>query len=122
LVSIFQKHESHLVEKIFEGFGEAIELFIGLLANSFSYIRIAAFALVHAALGISAALLSLTAGQIVAYILMNFIAIILEGFVVGIQSLRLLYYEFSTKFYSGGGVVYKPLKLTATFEKDIKPS
>ncbi|MGQ9468841.1 MAG: V-type ATP synthase subunit I [Nitrososphaerales archaeon] len=120
LVSIFKKHELRLLERIFEGFGEAIEIFIGLLANSFSYIRIAAFALVHAALGISAAMLSQTAGPIAGYLLMNFIAIILEGFVVGIQSLRLLYYEFSTKFYSGGGVVYRPLKLTATFEKDIK--
>ena len=122
LVSIFKKHEFHLVEKIFEGFGEAIEIFIGLLANSFSYIRVAAFALVHAALGISAAMLSQTASPIVGYLLMNFIAIALEGFVVGIQSLRLLYYEFSTKFYSGGGTVYRPLKLTTTFEKDIKAS
>jgi len=122
LVSIFKKRKIHLVESIFEGFGEAIELFIGLLANSFSYIRIAAFALVHAALGISAVLLSLTTGDIVAFILMNFIAIFLEGFVVGIQSLRLLYYEFSTKFFIGGGEVYRPLKLTATFEKDIKAS
>jgi len=122
IVSILKKHKSHLIEKIFEGFGEAIEIFIGLLANSFSYIRVAAFALVHAALGISAAMLSQTASPIVGYLLMNFIAIALEGFVVGIQSLRLLYYEFSTKFYTGGGVVYRPLKLTATFEKDIKAS
>ncbi|MCP8304013.1 MAG: hypothetical protein H3Z50_00850 [archaeon] len=122
LVSIFKKREIHLVERIFEGFGEAIELFIGLLANSVSYIRIAAFALVHAALGISALLLSQTAGVIVAYLLMNFIAIILEGFIVGIQSLRLLYYEFSTKFYMGDGEVYRPLKLKVTFEKDIKAS
>ncbi|MCP8310600.1 MAG: hypothetical protein L6M37_01835 [Candidatus Methylarchaceae archaeon HK02M1] len=122
LVSIIKKREIHLVERIFEGFGEAIELFIGLLANSVSYIRIAAFALVHAALGISALLLSQTAGVIVSYLLMNFIAILLEGFIVGIQSLRLLYYEFSTKFYMNDGEAYRPLKLRATFEKDIKES
>jgi V/A-type H+-transporting ATPase subunit I len=122
LVSIIKKNEFHLLEKVFEGFGEAIEIFIGLLANSFSYIRVAAFALVHAALGISATMLSQTASPIVGYLLMNFIAIILEGFVVGIQTIRLLYYEFSTKFYSGGGTVFKPLTLPIAFEKDIKAS
>ncbi|MCP8315544.1 MAG: hypothetical protein H3Z52_06305 [archaeon] len=122
LVSILKKHEFHLMEKIFEGFGEAIEIFIGLLANSFSYLRIAAFAVAHAALGLSAVMLSQMAGEIVGYLLMNFIGILIEGFVVGIQTIRLLYYEFSTKFYSGGGVVYRPLTLTKTFEKDIKES
>ncbi|MGQ9718869.1 MAG: V-type ATPase 116kDa subunit family protein, partial [Nitrososphaerales archaeon] len=122
LVSILKKHEFHLLEKIFEGFGEAIEIFIGLLANSFSYLRIAAFAVAHAALGLSAIMLSQMTGEIVGYLAMNVIGILIEGFVVGIQTIRLLYYEFSTKFYSGGGVAYRPLTLTTTFEKDIKPS
>jgi V/A-type H+-transporting ATPase subunit I len=121
-VSILKKHEFHLAEKVFEGFGEAIEIFIGFLANSFSYLRIAAFAVAHAALGLSAVMLSNIAGPIAGYLLMNFIGILIEGFVVGIQTIRLLYYEFSTKFYSGGGTVYKPLTLPIAFEKDIKAS
>ncbi|MCP8321194.1 MAG: hypothetical protein H3Z52_09690 [archaeon] len=121
-ISILKKHEFHLAEKVFEGFGEVIEIFIGLLANSFSYLRIAAFAVAHAALGLSAVMLSQMAGEIAGYLLMNVIGILIEGFVVGIQTIRLLYYEFSTKFYSGGGVVYRPLTLSTTFEKDIKSS
>ncbi|MEM3437044.1 MAG: V-type ATPase 116kDa subunit family protein [Nitrososphaerales archaeon] len=121
-VSTLKKHEFHLAEKVFEGFGEAIEIFIGFLANSFSYLRVAAFAVAHAALGLSAEMLSEMAGPIVGYLLMNFIGILIEGFVVGIQTIRLLYYEFSTKFYSGGGIVYRPITLPITFEKDIKTS
>jgi V/A-type H+-transporting ATPase subunit I len=122
IVSLLEKHKGHLLEKVLEGFGEAIETFLSFLANSFSYLRIAAFAVAHAALGLSAIMLSQVAGDIVGYLAMNVIGILIEGFVVGIQSIRLLYYEFSTKFYSGGGLAYRPLILTTTFEKDIKPS
>ena len=31
--------------------------------------------------------------------------------IVGIQTLRLEYYEFFSKFFSGGGVSYRPLAL-----------
>ncbi len=122
IVSILGKHKVHLAEKVMEGFGEGIETFLSFLANSFSYLRVAAFAIAHAALGLSAVMLSQMAGPIVGYLAMNVIGILIEGFVVGIQTMRLLYYEFSTKFYSGGGVVYKPLTLPITFEKDIKAS
>ena len=89
------------------GFGEFIEAFISYLTNTISYVRLAAFAVAHVALGHMAALM----GTLTAYILINILAIILEGFVVAVQSLRLIYYEFSTKFFIGGGKIFRPLKL-----------
>jgi V/A-type H+-transporting ATPase subunit I len=32
-----------------------------------------------------------------------------EGLIVGIQTLRLHYYEFFSKFFTGGGMRYTPL-------------
>ena len=42
---------------------------------------------------------------------MNFLAMSIEFMVVIIQSLRLLYYEFSTKFYFGDGTPFKPFRV-----------
>jgi len=39
----------------------------------------------------------------------NILVIALEGMVVTIQSIRLNYYEFFSKFFIGGKKVYKPL-------------
>ncbi|HDO20862.1 MAG TPA: ATPase, partial [Candidatus Bathyarchaeota archaeon] len=69
-----------------------------------------AFAVAHAALGETAAILSSSMGAMGAYILMNVLVIMMEGFAAGIQSLRLIYYEFSTKFYKGAGKAFKPLR------------
>jgi V/A-type H+-transporting ATPase subunit I len=49
--------------------------------------------------------------------MLNVIGISIEGFAVGIQSMRLLFYEFSTKFYGGEGLRYRPLRLTTNFER-----
>jgi len=117
MLSLIRKRKRSRTETIFEGFGEAIETFIGFLANSFSYLRLAAFAMAHAALGLAAVLLLPFAGPIVAYVMMNVIGILIEGFAVGIQTVRLLFYEFSTKFYTGGGMRYRPLKLAASFQR-----
>jgi V/A-type H+-transporting ATPase subunit I len=115
MLSIIRRRRRNRAETIFEGFGEAIETFIGLLANSFSYLRLAAFAMAHAALGLAAVMLSPIAGSIAAYVMMNVIGVLIEGFAVGIQSMRLLFYEFSTKFYVGEGMRYRPLKLNTIF-------
>jgi len=41
---------------------------------------------------------------------------VIEGFAVGIQALRLVYYEFSTKFLRGGGFLFHPLRLSVSKE------
>ena len=44
-------------------------------------------------------------------ILGNVIVIAIEGLSAGIQSLRLNYYEFFTKYFTGHGVAYEPVGL-----------
>jgi len=41
----------------------------------------------------------------------NIFIIGFEGLIVGIQAMRLSYYEFFSKFFSGGGTRYEPLTL-----------
>lgn len=111
---------SLLLVIITEGFLGAIEL-PGLLSNFLSYLRLTG-------LGLSGAFLakmvndiplhfSLTIGGVLSFLF--FLAIILIGhsaaivlgiFESGIQSLRLQYVEFFSKFYKGGGVKFKPFR------------
>jgi len=108
-ITKYFKGEAGIGECLNEGIAELLELIIGYLANTISYVRLAAFALAHEALGMAAGALSGLIGVIPSYVILNFVALGLEGVVVGIQSLRLIYYEFSTKFYRGDGVMYKPV-------------
>ena len=41
----------------------------------------------------------------------NLVAIVLEGIIASVQALRLEYYEFFGKFFSGSGQPFKPFRL-----------
>jgi V/A-type H+-transporting ATPase subunit I len=41
----------------------------------------------------------------------NIGVVLFEGFIVSIQTMRLHYYEFFSKFFTGGGLPYEPLAL-----------
>jgi len=112
----FVEHELRFGQSIMKGASEFIETFLSYLTNSISYVRLAAFAIAHSALGISAAILATTIGALPAFILMNFLGLTIEALGVFIQCMRLTYYEFFTKFYSGGGVPYRPFSLPRIFE------
>jgi V/A-type H+-transporting ATPase subunit I len=97
----------------FEGVRELFEVPITLLANSVSYLRIAALALIHGAFALLAASFTVGLGTISAvlvYVMLNALVLALEGLIAAIQTLRLIYYEFSTKFYSGTGTAYVPFE------------
>ncbi len=92
-----------------------VEVVLGLLANTVSFVRVAAFGLTHAALGASVYLVaenfSKLAGLKESLIVEGNIGIIiLEGVIVFIQSLRLEFYEFFSKFFHLEGREFKPLK------------
>jgi V/A-type H+-transporting ATPase subunit I len=111
IIETLVEHENAKIsEKVTEGFGEGLEMFISYIANSVSYIRLAAFAIAHEALGFAPIIFAPAIGIIPSLIIMNIIVFMIEGFASFIQSLRLMYYEFSTKFYVGDGVEYKPFK------------
>ena len=101
-------------EGIALGLGILMEVFISYMANMLSYTRVAGFAIVHAALAI--VILKLMQvnplmGLGVGVIFLNAFALTLEFLVCMIQALRLLYYEFMTKFYRGTGSPYVPWRL-----------
>ena len=101
-------------ESAVEGVSSILEAIIAFMANTFSYARIAGFAIVHAAFAIVVHKLmevNLLMGIGVGLIFLNLFAITIELLVCMIQALRLLYYEFFTKFYEGRGFPYTPWKL-----------
>lgn len=105
------KYGHKVSEALMEGVSEFIEMFITYLTNSVSYIRLAAFAIAHGAFALLAEIFASSIGFVVSYLLFNAFVIVLEGVVVGIQAIRLIFYEFSTKFYIGDGRPFRPVKL-----------
>jgi V/A-type H+-transporting ATPase subunit I len=105
-------------EKLMHAIGEVIEMIIAFPANSLSYIRLAAFAMAHEAFGILAENMAGFTGPIASYLVANFLVLGIEGLAVGIQALRLTYYEFSTKFFRGTGIKFEPVaSLISSMEK-----
>jgi V/A-type H+/Na+-transporting ATPase subunit I len=102
---------------------EVLEKFISMLSNTLSYVRVGAFAIVHAGFTGAVFVIARLAGEegSVAYwavvVLGNLFVIGLEGFIVTIQTMRLHYYEFFSKFFQGGGSAYEPLALATAKEK-----
>ena len=111
----------HHGEKQNPGLG-AIDLFettLSMLSNTISFVRVGAFALNHGALMsavfIIANMTDNPIGQAVAILIGNLFIICFEGLVVGIQALRLEYYEFFMKFFRADGRNFHSLK---DFKKD----
>ncbi|HEC33364.1 MAG TPA: hypothetical protein ENI37_01445, partial [Chloroflexi bacterium] len=98
---------------------ELFETLIGLLSNTLSYVRMGAFAVAHGALSMVVFILAEIispargVGYWIVVVLGNLFVIGFEGLIVGIQTLRLEYYEFFSKFFSGGGMRYRPLALVS---------
>ena len=100
------------MESIGEGVGGLLMTFVEGLANLFSFLRIAAFALAHASLGVAAEALTAALGITgIGLVIMNVIALSFEFVSSSVQSLRLLYYEFMGKFFTGGGAPFRPFIL-----------
>jgi len=115
---IFKKKKHNFPVALMESTIDILEVGMSYLANTVSFIRIAAFALAHAGLFIAIFELSRivndSAGAVLSFlvvILGNILIIFLEGLVVTIQSLRLNYYEFFSKFFMAGKEAYKPVKM-----------
>lgn len=98
-----------------ESFFEVFEILLSIFSNTLSFIRVGAFALNHVGLFIAfeslAHLIGSGIGSIIVYIIGNLFIIGLEGLIVGIQVLRLEYYELFSKYYVGGGEEFKSTKL-----------
>ncbi len=96
-----------------ESFFELFEVLLSYMSNAISYVRIGAFAISHAGMMLVVTNMAEMAGdgigKIIVLIFGNIFVIGLEGLIVGIQCLRLQFYEFFSRFYSGGGRAFKPV-------------
>ncbi|MCP3867918.1 MAG: hypothetical protein GY703_07455 [Gammaproteobacteria bacterium] len=94
---------------------ETFETVTGYISNTLSFLRVAAFSFNHVALTIAVfqlvSMLESTQGQWLMVILGNVFILVLEGAIVTIQALRLEYYEGFSRFYSGDGKEFRPLRL-----------
>lgn len=108
-----------IAELFVQAFFELFEALISYLSNTLSYVRLGAFAVAHAGLSTVVFLLAdmLSSGptgglrRLLIVALGNIAIIGFEGLIVGIQTLRLEYYELFGKFYKGDGTPFKPLTL-----------
>jgi V/A-type H+-transporting ATPase subunit I len=102
---------------------ELFEAVISLLSNSLSYVRIGAFAIAHGVLSSVIFILALLVssphgiGYWIVVAIGNVFIVGFEGLIVGIQTMRLEYYEFFSKFFTGGGMRFEPLTLTSAKEE-----
>ena len=115
-----QDEEEGLGMSIVESAIEAFETVLSYMSNTVSFIRIAAYAMSHAAILMATFILAdkvvgADAGggvpRLIVIVIGNLTAIILEGIIAAVQAMRLEYYEFFSKFFSGGGEEFKPFKL-----------
>ena len=101
---------------IVEALVELFDVVLSYATNSISFVRVGAFALSHAGMmGVVLTLAGYESGSPnwIIVVLGNIVVTALEGLVVGIQVLRLEYYEMFSRFYKGSG---KPFK--AYFKKE----
>ena len=104
-----------ILDIILEWIVDILEIFAGFLANTLSFMRVAGLGIAHVSLMIAFALMADLAGGgiggLIILILGNAMIIALEGLSAGIQALRLNYYEFFTKYFTGQGLSYNPVAL-----------
>jgi V/A-type H+-transporting ATPase subunit I len=103
---------------------EMLEIFSGYLANTLSFMRVAGLGIAHVSLmmaffeiaGMAGSPKGYTVWSILILVFGNLLVIALEGLSAGIQSLRLNYYEFFSKYFRGNGKAYMPVSLRSREE------
>ena len=99
---------------VFNTFVELFETLLTYATNTISFVRVGAFAVSHA--GMMHVVLQLSQGAAgtrnwLIVIAGNIIVMGIEGLLVGIQVLRLDFYEMFSRFYTGSGKVFTSHKL-----------
>ncbi len=106
------KIEGGKVMFVVQGFFEMFEVLLSYFSNTLSFVRIGAFAVSHAAM--MSVVLTLAGAENgsspnwIVVVLGNLLVCALEGLIVGIQVLRLEYYEMLSRFYKGAGKEFVP--------------
>ena len=96
-----------------EGAFELFEVFLSMISNTVSFLRVGAFMLIHAVLMMVFENVSHMFGNpvlgIAIMVFGNAFVLVLEGLLVGVQVLRLEFYEMFSRFYNGSGRPYRPV-------------
>ncbi len=107
-----------IVDFLMQSFFELFEVLLSYLSNTLSFVRVGAFILVH--YGMMTVVFTIAGfcpegsfGYIAVVVIGNIIIMVLEGLLVGIQALRLEYYEMFSRFYSGTGRPFMPVGANA---------
>ena len=102
---------------IIEGVIELFETCLTYLTNTMSFLRIGGFILSHAGLmlvfGVVANLAGDGPGYIIVQVIGNLFVTGFEGFLVGIQVLRLEFYEMFRRFFKCGVKPFNPVTISA---------
>ncbi len=100
---------------IVQGLFEMFEVLLSYFSNTLSFVRIGAFAVSHAAMmEVVLMLAGFESDHLnwIVVILGNLFVSGMEGLIVGIQVLRLEYYEMFSRFYKGTGRKFEPFRPT----------
>lgn len=89
---------------------ELIEITLSFISNTLSFLRIGGFILSHAGLMLTISIISrmFPNSSVIIAIFGNALVIALEGLIVGVQVLRLEFYELFSCFFDGGGKQFEP--------------
>ena len=94
-------------------FFELFDVLLSYFSNTLSFVRIGAFAVSHAAMmEVVLMLAGAESGNLnwIVVVLGNLFVCGMEGLIVGIQVLRLEYYEMFSRFYKGTGRKFEPFR------------
>ncbi len=97
---------------LLEGFFELFEVLLSFVTNTMSFLRVGGFVLSHA--GMMAVVFTLSSmvsagASPVVIVIGNLFVMAMEGLIVGIQVLRLEFYEIFSRFFEGNGQPYEPI-------------
>ena len=113
-----------LSEVLGTGVFELFETLLSYLTNTLSFMRIGAYAITHVGLMLVVHMLAELAGGvggpvgILILVAGNAFVMGFEGLLVGIQVLRLEFYELFGRFYDDGGTPFTPKKIDYTGQTD----
>ena len=105
---------------IIENFIDLFEAALSFLSNTMSFLRIGGFILSHAGMMLVVGQLAgtnvegaeLSISTVIIFVIGNIFVMGVEGILVGIQILRLEFYEIFNRFYSGSGQSFRPMEIT----------
>ncbi len=117
LIRKFEEHEAMFPNGFgaffVEGFFELFEVVLSFITNTMSFLRVGGFVLSHAGMMLVVYTLAEMVGgvgELAVIIFGNVFVMCLEGLIVGIQVLRLEFYEMFSRYYEGNGIPFKTIK------------